>query len=159
VWWYTWNPSCTAEESTFADIRLAMTSGAASPRLRSHAASISCGVRRKARPFPPATTRPVSASSPRSPSFSAPHAVVVTPLECQSNPSTLPSAWNHTGSDSRRSRPAEPSSVTTATEISRASATMRSNSHRGARPPCSGRSACPVRIVSEYRNRLRQLPR
>ena len=33
----------------------------------------------------------------------APQVVVVTPLECQSKPSTQPRAWNQNGSDSRSS--------------------------------------------------------
>jgi hypothetical protein len=37
-------------------------------------------------PLPPAMTKPKSFSRPRSPSFSAPQTVVVTPEECQSKP-------------------------------------------------------------------------
>ena len=47
------------------------------------------------------------------PSFTAPHTVVVTPLECQSKPSTQPNAWNQNGSDSRRSISSLPYSDTT----------------------------------------------
>ena len=45
------------------------------------------------------------------PSFTAPHTVVVTPLECQSKPSTQPNAWNQNGSDSRRSTSRVPYSL------------------------------------------------
>src|SRR6266550_247114 len=47
-------------------------------------------------------------------SFIAPQVTVVTPEECQSNPSTHPNAWNHHGSDSRRNISAGPYSSTTA---------------------------------------------
>src|SRR6266540_4501770 len=87
---------------------------------------------------------PRSRSVPRSPSFSAPVTVVVTPLECQSNPRTHPNAWNQCGSDSRRSTSSLPYSATMCVVISRARRTIREKSHAGARPQCSGRCADPV---------------
>ncbi len=56
--------------------------------------SISDGVLREVPPLPPATNSPRSFSSPFRPSLSAPQTVVVTPLLCQSKPSTQPRAWN-----------------------------------------------------------------
>jgi hypothetical protein len=44
-----------------------------------------------------------SPSSPRTASLIAPQVVVVTPLECQSNPSTQPNAWNQNGFERRPS--------------------------------------------------------
>ena len=58
--------------------------------------------------------------------MSAPQTVVVTPLECQSKPSTQPNAWNHHGSDSRSSTNAGPRSMTSASTIAGASRDMRS---------------------------------
>src|SRR4030095_7717228 len=58
---------------------------------------------------------PRSRSVPRSPSFTAPVTVVVTPLECQSNPSTHPNAWNQNGSDSRRNTSYAPRSANAGT--------------------------------------------
>ena len=79
------------------------------------------------------------------PSLTAPVTVVVTPLECQSKPSTQPNAWNQNGSESRRSISSGPNSDTMCTLISRASFTIREKSHAGAFPPCSGSCAVPVR--------------
>jgi len=64
----------------------------------------------------PVTVRP-ACLDPLRPSFRAPH-TVITPLECQSKPSTHPNARNHTGSDSRRSSPPGPWSATTARLVS-----------------------------------------
>src|SRR5256885_11409304 len=80
----------------------------------------------------------------------SPQAVVVSPLLCQSKPSTQPNAWNHTGSAIRRIRPGVPSLERIASTISRDNKVIRSNSQRGALPPWSGRSAVPVRIASVY---------
>jgi hypothetical protein len=55
-------------------------------------ATVSPGALRDVRPFPPAANSPSSRSTSFSPSFTAPQTVVVTPLECQSNPSTQPNA-------------------------------------------------------------------
>ncbi len=52
-------------------------------------------------PFPPHMAMGRSSPDPASPSFNAPHSVVVNPLECQSNPTTQPRAWNQTGSAMR----------------------------------------------------------
>src|SRR4051812_2370868 len=147
AWWYSWNPSCTAALSTFADIRLAYTSGAGSIDASSHAAAISAGALRDVAPLPPATKKPKSDSAPRMPSFRAPQTVVVTPLECQSKPSTHPNAWNQNGSDSRRSISPAPCSATTCPAISRERRTMRPKSQGGAFPPCNGRCAKPVRPI------------
>src|SRR2546430_12659892 len=103
------------------------------------------GVRRDALPLPPATYNPRSRARGASPSLSAPQTVVVTPLECQSNPSTHPKAWNQNGSDNRCKKAERPCSRTIASAISGASFAMRSKSHRGALPPCSGRVALPTR--------------
>ena len=46
------------------------------------------------------------------PSLTAPQTVVVTPLECQSNPRTHPNAWNQYGSESRRRTSGAPNSLT-----------------------------------------------
>ena len=54
--------------------------------------SISEGVFLDVLPLPPATNSPRSFSRPLTPSFRAPHNVVVTPLECQSKPRTQPKA-------------------------------------------------------------------
>jgi hypothetical protein len=107
---------------------------------------ISAGVFLDVPPLPPATYRPKSAARSRTASLSAPHTVVVTPLECQSKPSTQPNAWNQNGSDSRRSTSSGPYSATRCARIARASRTMRPNSQGGARPVCSGRLATPVRL-------------
>jgi hypothetical protein len=131
--------------STFAEMRLACTSDAGSRPRRSQAAVISAGVLREVAPLPPATWMPSSPSVPRSPSFSAPHTVVVRPLECQSKPSTQPKAWNQYGSASRRSTSSRPNSEARNSTISRASGTMRWNSHGGAWPVWSGSWATPVR--------------
>ncbi len=53
---------------------------------RSQRSVISAGVFRDVAPLPPCAKTPSSCSSPFSPSLSAPVTVVVTPLECQSNP-------------------------------------------------------------------------
>jgi hypothetical protein len=99
--------------------------------------------------------RPKSACLPRTASLSAPHTVVVTPLECQSKPSTHPNAWNQNGSDSRRRTSSAPCSAIRCARISRASRTMRPNSKGGARPVCSGRLATPVRLEALMPARLR----
>src|SRR6185503_16966868 len=52
-----------------------------------------------------------------------------TPLECQSKPSTQPSAWNQNGSERRRSSSSGPRSKTTCVAISRASRAIRVKSH------------------------------
>src|SRR3954469_867954 len=97
---------------------------------------------------------PRSRSVPRSPSFSAPVTVVVTPLECQSNPRTHPNAWNQYGSARRRSTSSRPYSSTIWTVISRASRTIREKSHAGARPPCSGSCADPVLTIQLCQDRM-----
>src|ERR1051325_2255327 len=107
-------------------MRLAYASGERSRPSVSDARAISPGVLRLVAPLPPATKSPTSASRPRSPSFNAPQTVVVTPLECQSKPSKQPNAWNQYGSE-RRPRSADGGA--------------------GARPPCRGRSAVPVRRI------------
>ncbi len=71
-------------------------------------------------------------------SFSAPQVTVVTPLLCQSKPDTQPKAWNHHGSDSRRSISAGPNSSTTAMVTAPASLVIRLKSQGGAFPECSG---------------------
>ena len=98
--------------------------------------------------MPPATKRPVSRSSPRSPSLSAPQTVVVTPEECQSKPSRQPKAWNQKGWESRSSMTCGPNSSTTASVTWRARRTMRWKSHGGAWPPWSGRWEMPVRAMA-----------
>src|SRR5690349_17450814 len=109
-------------------------------------ATSSLGVSRELFPLPPATKSPRSAARGARPSLSAPHTVVVTPLECQSKPRTQPNAWNQRGSDRRSRNVRRPRSITIASTIAGASCFMRPNSHAGARPLCSGRSALPVRV-------------
>jgi hypothetical protein len=111
--------------STFAASLLALTSASPSRPVVSQARAISAGVSRDVRPLPPATQRPRLRSCPRTASFSAPQVVVVTPDECQSKPSTQPSAWNQCGSDSRRSSSSGECSSTVCATIARASRTMR----------------------------------
>src|SRR3954449_9963608 len=84
-------------------------------------------------------------------SFIAPQVTVVTPDECQSNPSTQPNAWNHHGSESRRSISVGPYSSTTAMVTAPASRHMRSNNHGGALPVCNGSSASWRFIERHYR--------
>ena len=62
-------------------------------------------------PFAPGRKNPGSASISLMPSLTAPHTVVVTPLECQSNPRTQPNAWNQNGSERRRSTSRAPNSL------------------------------------------------
>src|SRR5687767_11023082 len=71
----------------------------------------------------------------------APQVTVVTPEECQSKPRTQPKAWNHQGSESRRSISWGPYSSTTAMVTAPARRHMRAKSHGGAEPVWSGRSA------------------
>jgi len=80
----------TAALSTLAAIRLEYTSLFGSSDTASQYFSIWVGVRLEALPFPPAAKNPNPPSSPLIPSFTAPHTVVVTPLECQSKPKTQP---------------------------------------------------------------------
>src|SRR5438552_4122590 len=82
------------------------------------------------------------------PSLRAPVTVVVTPLECQSKPSTQPKAWNQYGSESRRSTSSAPYSATTCPMTSRERRTMREKSQAGALPPWRGSCAKPVRMIT-----------
>src|SRR4051812_36110531 len=68
----------------------------------------------------------------------APQVTVVTPEECQSKPRTQPKAWNHQGSESRRSISAGPYSSTTAMGKAPASFHMREKSQGGAEPVWRG---------------------
>src|SRR4051794_35526247 len=102
---------------------------------------MSSGVRRLVAPLPPHTARPRSPPYLRAASLSAPHTVVVTPLECQSKPSTQPNAWNQNGSLSRRSSSSGPASRTMRVEMAPAISTIRRKSQGGAEPVCRGRSA------------------
>src|SRR5438132_1471416 len=74
--------------------------------------------------------------------------VVVTPVECQSKPSTQPKAWNQYGSESRRSTSSAPYSATTCPMTSRERRTMREKSQAGALPPWRGSCAKPVRMIT-----------
>src|SRR3954470_14589421 len=121
---------------------------------RSHRSRISAGVLRDVAPLPPWEYTPSSCSMPRRPSFSAPVTVVVTPLECQSNPRTQPNAWNQCGSDNRLSTSSRPYSSTMCATISRDRRTIREKSHAGARPPCNGSCADPVRTHHYHRARV-----
>src|SRR5581483_11259816 len=108
--------------------------------------TICAGLFLEAAPLPPAAKRPHSRLVSRSDSLTAPQTVVVTPLECQSKPSTHPNAWNQYGSERRRSTSAGPYSSTICVRISRERRTIRENSHAGAFPPCRGGEAYPARF-------------
>src|SRR5438552_2915913 len=84
----------------------------------------------------------------RMPALRATVTVVVTPLECQSKPSTQPKAWNQYGSESRRSTSSAPYSATTCPMTSRERRTMREKSQAGALPPWRGSCAKPVRMIT-----------
>ena len=82
-------------------------------------------------PYPPGSKRRGRVRCRGGPPLSAPVTVVVTPLECQSKPSTQPSAWNQNGSDKRRSNSSGPRSKTACVAISRASRVIRVKSPLG----------------------------
>src|SRR6185369_4935957 len=99
---------------------------------------------------PPQTCSPSSRSTGPRPRLSAPSTLVVMPDECQSMPITQPSDWNQNGCASRRSTSSRPYSSTSASTSTRPSAAMRDASQAGTRPPCSGRSALPVRPIRMF---------
>ena len=70
--------------------------------------------------------------------FDAPQVTVVTPLLCQSKPSTQPKSWNHHGSESRRGISAGPNSSTMAMVTAPASLVIGLKSQGGALPVWSG---------------------
>src|SRR4029450_13796825 len=67
------------------------------------------------------------------------------PDECQSMPITAPKDWTQKGWARRRRNSSRPYSRMMASVITAPSRVMRSPSHLGTRPPCSGRSALPAR--------------
>ena len=79
--------------------------------------------------------------------MSAPMTLVVMPDECQSIPITAPNDWNQNGLASRLSSSSRPYSCTIAWQITAPSRAIRSLSHFGTRPPCSGKSALPARLA------------
>lgn len=89
-------------------------------------------------PLPPATKMPKSAPQALAASCMAPQVTVVTPLLCQSKPSTQPNACNHQGSESRRSISAGPNSSTMAIVTAPANCVIRLNNQGGALPVCNG---------------------
>src|ERR1700694_5092853 len=81
--------------------------------------------------------------------FSDPITEVVMPDECQSMPITAPKLWNQKGLLMRLKKPFVPYSARIASVIARPSLAMRSYSHCGTYPLCRGRSAKPLRFITQ----------
>ena len=117
-------------------------------------ARVACRVRRRCR----CRARRARGFSPR---FSAPITDVVMPEECQSMPITAAEGLEPEGIAEARQERRRAVVVETLSAMAVPSVVMRSASHGGTRPPCSGRSATPerfMRSIVSYRRALTHSP-
>src|SRR4051794_904463 len=130
--------------------RLTRTSASPSKLFVSAICRNSAGVLRECRPRPPQIWMPSSPARGLRPRLRAPITDVVIPDECQSMPITLPSDWNQNGSLKRERNAERPYCAITLSAMAVPSVLMRVASHAGTRPPWSGRSAMPDRLMVPF---------
>ena len=154
-------PSCTAALSTFATRRLARTSaGASRPTLVAERGQL---VGRAARVAPAAAAHvqaELALDGREAALERADHAGRDARTSASPSPSRRRTTGTRTGSTAGAAPRSRPYSCAIASTITRPSRAMRDASQAGTRPPCSGRSAVPVRPAAMRRawhGRTRQL--